>query len=115
MWEHGIDVSKPELLAGVLGKRFGEGEARVILQQANNAEYKGNLNANTKEALDRGAFGCPWYWVRNGKGDEEPFFGSDRYACFSLSACNDGSGKVADSRDVRGNGPMRDETSVPKY
>jgi glutathione S-transferase kappa 1 len=81
MWEHGVDVSKPELLAEVLGKKFEEGEVREILEKANSAEYKGVLNANTKEALDRGAFGCPWYWVRNGKGDEEPFFGSDRYAC----------------------------------
>jgi len=78
MWESGVDVSKPDLLAQVLGKKFEEQQVREILEKANSAEYKDMLNANTKEALDRGAFGCPWFWVRNAKGDEEPFFGSDR-------------------------------------
>lgn len=79
MWEHGVDVSKPELLAKTLGKRLSEEQVRVVLEKANDSEYKGILNANTKEALDRGAFGCPWFFVRNSKGDEEPFFGSDRF------------------------------------
>ena len=79
MWENGIDLSKPELLSKVLGKRFKEGEVRQILEAANSPEWKQNLNANTEEALKHGAFGCPWYWVRNSKGEEEPFFGSDRY------------------------------------
>ncbi|KAF2109282.1 glutathione S-transferase kappa 1 [Lophiotrema nucula] len=79
MWENGIDLSKPELLAKVLSKRFKEGEVRQVLEAANSPEWKQNLNANTEEALKRGAFGCPWYWVRNSKGEEEPFFGSDRF------------------------------------
>lgn len=29
--------------------------------------------------LGKGAFGSPWFWVRNGEGKEEPFFGSDRF------------------------------------
>jgi hypothetical protein len=37
------------------------------------------LTANTKEALDKGAFGVPWFWVRNAEGKEEPFIGSDRF------------------------------------
>jgi glutathione S-transferase kappa 1 len=84
MWENSIDVSKPELLAQVLGKKFEEQQVRDILGKANSAQYKGMLNTNTKEALEHGAFGCPWFWVRNAKGDEEPFFGSDRYDYFSL-------------------------------
>ena len=84
MWEHGVDVSQPKLLAKVLGQKFEERQVREILGKANDAEYKGILNANTKEALERGAFGCPWFWVRNAKGDEEPFFGSDRYDLFFL-------------------------------
>ena len=51
---------------------------------ANNAMYKQRLNDNTKEALERGAFGCPWFWVCNSKGEEEPFFGSDRYVHFAV-------------------------------
>lgn len=42
-------------------------------------EWKDKLLANTQKALDLGAFGAPWMWVRNGEGKEEPFFGSDRY------------------------------------
>jgi glutathione S-transferase kappa 1 len=79
MWEQGLDVSKPDLLAQVLSKHFKEPEVKDILEKANSAPYKQRLNDNTKEALDRGAFGCPWHVVRNSKGEEEPFFGSDRY------------------------------------
>lgn len=89
MWEDGLDVSKPELLAQVLSKRFSEGEVKDILEKANSARYKQQLNDNTKDALDRGAFGCPWHILRNSKGEEEPFFGSDRYvqAASLLSSC----------------------------
>jgi glutathione S-transferase kappa 1 len=79
MWEDGLDVSKPDLLAQVLSKRFGEGDVNGILEKANSAPYKQQLNDNTKEALDLGAYGCPWHILRNSKGEEEPFFGSDRY------------------------------------
>lgn len=35
---------------------------------------------NTTHAFkDLGAFGCPWFWVHDGKGNAEPFFGSDRF------------------------------------
>ena len=27
---------------------------------------------------EKGAFGCPWFWVTNGE-IQEPFFGSDRF------------------------------------
>lgn len=83
MWERGVDVSKPELLTKVLGERFTEQQIRDILAGANNPEFKQALNDNTKAALERGAFGCPWFWVKNSKGEEEPFFGSDRYVFLS--------------------------------
>ncbi|KAF1841588.1 glutathione S-transferase kappa 1 [Cucurbitaria berberidis CBS 394.84] len=79
MWEGGKDVSNPEVLAEVLQGRLKEDEVKAVMENANSAPYKQRLNDNTKEALDRGAFGCPWYFVRNSKGDEEPFFGSDRF------------------------------------
>jgi 2-hydroxychromene-2-carboxylate isomerase len=65
-------------LAQVLSKRFSEPEVREILEKANSPQYKQALNDNTKAALERGAFGCPWFWVKNSKGEAEPFFGSDR-------------------------------------
>jgi len=79
MWENGKDVSKPEVLVEVLKQRLKEDEAREVMAKANSPPYKHQLNDNTKEALDRGAFGCPWFLVRNSKGEEEPFFGSDRF------------------------------------
>lgn len=78
MWQQGQDVSKPDLLAKLLQQHFREDEVKKILESANSASYKQLLNDKTKEALDRGAFGCPWFFVRNSKGEEEPFFGSDR-------------------------------------
>lgn len=79
MWENGKDVSKPDVFVEVLMARFEESTIKDIMEKANSVSYKQRLNDNTKEALDRGAFGCPWYFVRNSKGQEEPFFGSDRY------------------------------------
>ncbi len=84
MWENGKDVSKPEILVEVLQQRLKEEEAQEVMAKANSPPYKQQLNDNTKEALDRGAFGCPWFSVRNSKGEEEPFFGSDRYVPFRL-------------------------------
>ncbi|RAR15435.1 thioredoxin-like protein [Stemphylium lycopersici] len=77
MWQKGKDVSKPEVLAEVLGQRLKEDEVQDVMTKASSPPYKQRLNDNTKEALDRGAFGCPWIVVRNSKGKEEPFFGSD--------------------------------------
>lgn len=47
-------------------------------------KWKEELTAKTQEALERGAFGAPFFWVvrDDGRGKtvtEEPFFGSDRY------------------------------------
>ncbi|KAH6620386.1 glutathione S-transferase kappa 1 [Boeremia exigua] len=79
MWKNGKDVSVPETLAETLQSRFTPEQIKIILSSANSAPFKQRLNDNTKEALDKGAFGCPWFWVRNAKGAEEPFFGSDRF------------------------------------
>lgn len=87
MWKNGKDVSKPDMLAETLQSRFSSEEAKTILSSANSAPFKQRLNDNTKEALDRGAFGAPWFWVRNANGAEEPFFGSDRYATAESCSC----------------------------
>lgn len=79
MWEQGKDLSKPELMAETLSRHFSSEEVKQIMEAANSAEYKKKLSDNTQKALDLGAFGCPWFWVKNDKGEEEPFFGSDRF------------------------------------
>jgi 2-hydroxychromene-2-carboxylate isomerase len=75
-----IDISKdPQLSQALSANNFSPQEVRQILDAANDPKYKEMLSANTKKALDYGAFGAPWFWVRNWKGEEEPFWGSDRW------------------------------------
>lgn len=83
-WEYSfvkhIDISKPEGLAQMLGEHFDEKEVKEIMRLMSTKEYKDKLTQNTEKALKLGAFGAPWFWVRNAEGKEEPFFGSDRFA-----------------------------------
>jgi glutathione S-transferase kappa 1 len=83
-WEYSfmthIDISKLENLAKLLSEHFDEGEVKEILRLMGTKEYKDKLTANTKKALDLGAFGAPWFWLTNNKGEQEPLFGSDRFA-----------------------------------
>ncbi|KAH6610740.1 Dihydrofolate reductase-like protein [Trichoderma cornu-damae] len=58
-------------------KLFAEAEVERIMQ--GRSGMKDVLLATTKRAVDQGAFGAPWIWVTNAKGEEEPFFGSDRF------------------------------------
>lgn len=78
MWEEQNDISKPEKMAETLSRHFSAEDVQKIMAAASSPEYKQNLNENSQRALDKGAFGAPWFWVRNAKGEEEPFFGSDR-------------------------------------
>lgn len=57
---------------------FSPEQVADVVRAAGSEECKVALKRNTEEALRRGAFGCPWFWVADGKGREEPFFGSDR-------------------------------------
>lgn len=83
MWNHHIDISKPENLTSVLSKStlFTESQVKEILTGASNPATKQELTDTTAKAVkELGAFGCPWFWVNDGKGNSEPFFGSDRWA-----------------------------------
>ncbi|KAL1963828.1 hypothetical protein VTN77DRAFT_7759 [Rasamsonia byssochlamydoides] len=80
------DISQPAVLTRLLTEDAGftAAEADAILAAANEKKWKDALLARTQEALDRGAFGAPWFWVvREGPGGEEEetamFFGSDRF------------------------------------
>ena len=57
---------------------FAANDVDAILAAATEQAAKDQLTAATREAIDRGAYGAPWFWVRNDAGAEEPFFGSDR-------------------------------------
>lgn len=78
MWILGEDISTPDLLVKTLSENFSEPDVKLIVEATGKSEWKQQLLDNTQRALDYGAFGAPWFWVRNLKGVEEPFFGSDR-------------------------------------
>lgn len=76
-----LNLTKVDILAKVLSEfeQFSPEECEQILAAAKSQEAKDALTKATQSALDKGAFGAPWLWVRNDKGEAEPFFGSDRY------------------------------------
>lgn len=79
MYHRGVDISKQEGLKGLLADQgFSAEEITDILAAPSTPKYKQALLENTQKALDQGAFGAPWFQVRNSKGQVEPFFGSDR-------------------------------------
>jgi len=81
LWEREVDLSEPELFSEVLREVFSASDAEAIIAAAKTDEIKTRLNNNTTHAWkDLGAYGAPWFWVSDGKGKEEPFFGSDRWA-----------------------------------
>ncbi|KAF7879234.1 hypothetical protein EAF04_000431 [Stromatinia cepivora] len=75
------NITIPDEFRDFLSKlgSFDEKQVEEIMEKATEKEWKDKLLANTKDALEKGAFGAPWLWVRNGEGKEEPFFGSDRF------------------------------------
>lgn len=78
LWREHRDISKPDQLANALLRHFSRKEVDCILAEAATSKYKQALKDKTKFLVDRGAFGAPWYLVRNSQGRTEPFFGSDR-------------------------------------
>ncbi|KAI1929906.1 hypothetical protein LOZ52_000103 [Ophidiomyces ophidiicola] len=80
MWTGQLDISKPENLLVAARKVFDDTQAKEVVQGGNDPEIKKALTDNTEYAVkELGAFGCPWFWVHDGKGNAEPFFGSDRF------------------------------------
>ncbi|KAI9044013.1 putative DSBA family oxidoreductase [Aspergillus affinis] len=81
MWNGHIDISKPENLAIALSKSFSSSsDVEAILSAATSPAIKAELATTTERVVkEQGAFGCPWFWVVNGEGKGEPFFGSDRF------------------------------------
>jgi glutathione S-transferase kappa 1 len=74
-----ITLSGPLREAILKSNIFSNLDVDLIMAKAADKEWKDKLTANTKEALDLGAFGAPWMMVTNGQGVTEPFFGSDRW------------------------------------
>ncbi|KAI8266628.1 Glutathione S-transferase kappa 1 [Colletotrichum sp. SAR11_239] len=93
-WEPpNMNLTKPEVLvkaladapqeypppAGAQARLFSEADVKKIMEGTATQEIKDAVKAKTQEAVERGAFGAPWFWAVNDEGKEEPFFGSDRF------------------------------------
>jgi 2-hydroxychromene-2-carboxylate isomerase len=71
MWTEGANVGDAEVLTVVLEK-LGIDAGRT-LERAKDQSIKDALRANTEEAVERGAFGAPTFFV-----GDELYFGNDR-------------------------------------
>jgi 2-hydroxychromene-2-carboxylate isomerase len=81
-WAEGKDVANPEVLAAVASSAGVDGAAAVAAARG----YKEALARQTQEAVERGAFGAPTFFVP-APGGEEMFVGNDRldFACEALA------------------------------
>jgi 2-hydroxychromene-2-carboxylate isomerase len=71
MWVDGKNMGDPAVIGEVL-TRAGLDAAQII-EATQVPEIKDKLKANTQEAVERGAFGAPTYFI-----DGEMHFGQDR-------------------------------------
>jgi 2-hydroxychromene-2-carboxylate isomerase len=70
-WAEGENLGEPEVVIRVVEKAGLD--ARALLEAAGDPEVKAELRANTEEAVARGAFGAPTFFV-----EDQMFFGNDR-------------------------------------
>ena len=71
MWESAANLGDPAVLAATLAAAGFDGDAFMAL--VSDPEVKARLVASTEEAVTRGAFGAPTFFV-----GEAMFFGQDR-------------------------------------
>ena len=71
MWQEAANLADPAVVADVLTRAGLDAEA--ILRGTQDERIKARLKANCDEALARGAFGLPTFFV-----GDEMFFGNDR-------------------------------------
>jgi 2-hydroxychromene-2-carboxylate isomerase len=70
-WAEGENLGEPEVVGRVVEKAGLD--ARALLETAGSPDVKAELRAATEEAVARGAFGAPTFFVEG-----EMFFGNDR-------------------------------------
>lgn len=71
IWVDGLDMNDPAVVAGVL--RQAGFDAEALLALAGDAQVKQRLKDDTQEAVARGVFGAPTFFV-----DGEMYWGQDR-------------------------------------
>jgi 2-hydroxychromene-2-carboxylate isomerase len=70
-WAHDQDIGDAETLAAVIGAAGLDGQR--LIARCEEAPIKAILKANTDEAITRGVFGAPTFFV-----GEQMFWGNDR-------------------------------------
>ena len=73
MWEDGLKMDDPEVIAAFLSENGFDGHA--LLARTQEPEIKAKLVQNTEAAVARGVFGIPTFFVGG-----EMYFGKDRLA-----------------------------------
>lgn len=71
MWEQALDMGQPEVFQGVL--QTAGLPVQEFLEHVADPDVKAGLIASTEEAIARGVFGSPTFFV-----GQEMFFGKDR-------------------------------------
>ena len=71
MWEEGLKMDDPEVIAAFLSANGFDGPG--LLARTQEVDIKATLARNTEEAVERGVFGIPTFFV-----GDEMFFGKDR-------------------------------------
>jgi len=79
MWVHEKDLSNKKVLAEIAAK------AALSLEDIEDVAMKDELKANTNEAVDRGVFGAPTFFV-----GDQMFFGNDRFDFIEAAIGNRG-------------------------
>lgn len=73
MWEQDLKMDDPEVFVQAMNAQQFDGAA--ILERTREPEVKARLLANTEDAVARGCFGIPTFYV-----GDEMYFGKDRLA-----------------------------------
>ncbi|PAV69534.1 hypothetical protein WR25_12001 [Diploscapter pachys] len=77
LWSRGQKVFEDADLKEVL-KKIGVTNEDQLLKESKDPKIAQELENNTQEAIEQGAFGAPWIVVHK-DGEDHYFFGSDRF------------------------------------
>lgn len=80
-WDQSINISTPANLMMALRKVFNPAVVQEMVINDSTEVNKSKLTGITGKVVKQllGAFGCSWFWVYDGNGNAQPFFGSDRF------------------------------------